>query len=787
MRLLLLQVHHNIQLLCVLYFFTIPTYTKSSTILSLSELFKRTKNLHNNKEGDERNLKKKVLHRYKLLKAKKINELLQKFKVMYPEFVKLHSAQELYGFPSLGEVDDCPFDHDGTMQGNSVREEDKIGCKNWILTIEDTIAHPVGSDSYKKLPEVFISGTMHGDETVGPSVAMEVAELLLEAAYCESLPRGIEPPKETEDSKWTEWEDELKDARRCRIKLKENSISDVDRKWLARLVTTRRIVIVPTTNALGYFRETHKEDGLDPKDDFPFENKDPADCMQTIGARTVNELYRSHLFQISLSFHSGTELIGYPWGSHSFLHDKAPDVKAMTEMADEFAEFAGPLQNEYYPTGIIDDVYGPHRGRFEDWAYGASWLKNASKVSVCNPYTYGGYDQENTVYSESMLRSISMMIHTSEDKAPEKTLLGTSYGLMNPKSALTGVIPRNMRLTLMAIDIVQPYAVITHVNGMTIQDDIVPRAYRNQRTVITTKAVNIPQGTEFINMEWIVGGGFTIDSTSLFYAKWTELPPGFDGVSQPSAAAIQAFYISDNTHEAPGGRGKTRWDTVDDPYIRGPDFTSAFDVFDFKEGDEIAVFAVAQLDKKWKNDILDGSPNPNVPPQSHLVNARTSMDWYHENDDKIIEGRLQYFSTPLTLVIGPPKSVTHELSQRISGHHRTEDEIEEIVDISFVFMGFAITCIALATLNFFKAKQEAMKKQQGASGIDAASERPSTRPYVQVMGDFDADDNDQEIQVYPAYTDYTDKNPKSNNQMDDEEEDDSDDDGLVEESIIELM
>ena len=43
----------------------------------------------------------------------------------------------------------------------------KEGCLNWILTIEDKLAHPEGSPSAKYLPEVFLSGAVHGDERVG--------------------------------------------------------------------------------------------------------------------------------------------------------------------------------------------------------------------------------------------------------------------------------------------------------------------------------------------------------------------------------------------------------------------------------------------------------------------------------------------------------------------------------------------------------------------------------------------------------------------------------------------
>jgi len=765
----------------------------------------------NNAETDieqdkiNRYLKQKVLRKYKYMNAEKIVERLHLLKALYPEFVTLQSAQELYGFPSLGEVSDCQFDHDissnsigldeaGESSVVDIREEDKVGCKNWILTIEDSIAHPVGSDSYNKLPEIFISGTMHGDETIGPTIVMELAELLLEAAYCESLPRGMEPPKETDEKKWIEWEDELKDARKCRSNLKANSIYDVDRKWLGRLVTTRRIVIVPAINALGFYRNEHREDKLDPKDDFPFESETPQECMQTIASRTISELFHEHLFQISLSFHSGTELIGYPWGNPSYLHkSKTPDERAMDEISEELSVFAGPWDSEYFPTGAINDIYGPHRGRFEDWSYSGSWIENKTLITECNPSTYGGYSKNR--HSESCLRSVTFLVHTDNDKKPDKKTLGTSYGLMNPKSPFTGVVPRNIRLSLMAIDILQPYAFFTHVNGMVIEDDIVPRAPRDPRNVAKAKAVNIPEGTEVISLEWTVSGGFTIDTTSLFFAKWTDLPPGFDGVSQPSEAAIQAFYLSDKCFEAPGGRGKSRWDTIGvDEMVRGPDFSSAFNVQNFKYGDEIAVFAVAQMDKKWKNDLdVKTLPTPNWPPQSHLVNARTKTSWYHQNDNKIIQGHVQFFSQPVTLVIGPAKSVTYELSQRIDGHFfKSQQEIEEIIDVSFIIIGFALTCVALSAINYFKARRKEWEKKHGTN-------RPSTKPYLQVFGTADEkengadddDDDDQEMVDYPTapYTDYTDKAPATKRDsfnIDDDDDDDEDESSDEDEQIITL-
>ncbi|EJK75026.1 hypothetical protein THAOC_03263, partial [Thalassiosira oceanica] len=97
------------------------------------------------------------------------------------------------------------------------------GCNNYVLIIQDKDAYPDDSDlqqlesrsdfylskedgwfnpantkydaethqksGWKYLPDVFLSGAVHGNERVGPTALMEMAELLLEAAYCESLPR----------------------------------------------------------------------------------------------------------------------------------------------------------------------------------------------------------------------------------------------------------------------------------------------------------------------------------------------------------------------------------------------------------------------------------------------------------------------------------------------------------------------------------------------------------------------------------------------------------------------
>ena len=109
-------------------------------------------------------------------------------------------------------------------------------------------------------PEVFLSGTVHGNERVGPTAVVEFASALLEM-YSSSA-------------------------------------------WARRLVDTRTIVIVPAANSLGYDANVREENGIDPNRDFAWDQA-ASSCMATVAARTINELFRRHAFQLGLTFHAG--------------------------------------------------------------------------------------------------------------------------------------------------------------------------------------------------------------------------------------------------------------------------------------------------------------------------------------------------------------------------------------------------------------------------------------------------------------------------------------------------
>jgi hypothetical protein len=83
----------------------------------------------------------------------------------------------------------------------------------------------------------------------------------------------------------------------------------------------------------------------------------------------------------------------------------------------------------------------------------------------------------------------------------------------------------------------------------------------------------------------------------------------------------------------------------------GPIFTGKITIPEgLKTLDQLVVIASARVDQSWTK--LRSNVKPLMDPQSHIVNARTNPDWYHESAGKKIIGRLDWFSIPLTVVIG---------------------------------------------------------------------------------------------------------------------------------------
>ena len=133
-----------------------------------------------------------------------------------PGLITLKTSQESFGLPTVGT---CPSGSGGSPEP----------CKNYYMTLTSGGASDVSDANGDGLPETFFSGEVHGDEQVGPHAVLETVGLMLRAAECVER---VRTGGENFDECWEYGEYEM--------------------YWLARLLSTRRHVVTPMSNALGF-------------------------------------------------------------------------------------------------------------------------------------------------------------------------------------------------------------------------------------------------------------------------------------------------------------------------------------------------------------------------------------------------------------------------------------------------------------------------------------------------------------------------------------------------------
>lgn len=574
--------------------------------------------VHDVAQHEDKQQRKLTAIQYKRLTLTQIYTQMDTLASNYPEFVTVTSTQDEFGLPSP-----C---------GNSAPQND--GCKTRYLVIEDSLIYSSSraTKALKRRPDVFLSGTLHGDERVGPVAMIEVANLLVLAAACES---GKSTQTGCDDfyAKYTPQQ----------------------AAWLARLVSTRRIVILPAANSKGYYDGTRGEGRIDPNRDFAFDN-DPTQCMRTIAARSINELFLKYLFQMSMTYHGGIENITFEWGALSVPFRKlSPDDTAQRILAKRMSYYAGELyssnvSDQFYETGDINDVlYGVYGG-FEDWAYAGSWEKNLAVK--CTPSTYGGYDISKTTYDDVSLSTFNVLMEISRSKNPGDALYGSENSLLNApfkydNNVDNGYATKTIRTALMSIDVVEPYVEITRAKSKRFYQELKPlRVLKNRwsdkKKKITTADSSKPK------IYWSVGGSFSVDETFLLYGKWSDLPLTFDSINQPSHDDIIALMNNDKFFKTGTQAGSTRWS---DPMSGAiPTFTRRVKTSRFSSGDRLAVIAVAKVDQSW-SQIPNNSWPTNTGTQSHMVNGRTDPNYNKGKTGREVQGCLYWISVPLTIKI----------------------------------------------------------------------------------------------------------------------------------------
>ncbi len=318
----------------------------------------------------------------------------------------------------------------------------------------------------------------------------------------------------------------------------------------------------------------------------------------------------------------------------------------------------------------------------EDWAFAGSW--DPERVVQCTPTTYGGYPKEKTMYNNSTLRAFNMLIETSDRKEPKREDLGSRENpLVSTSGRENGHVARNIRLALLAMDVVEPYVSIRGVEELMFEDDVVPTV--NLKRTPTSyyddaKLVWVPGGEKKSSTKeitWTVGGAMTIDGTEIVYGLWDDLPPqlaesasGFYpsmGTRNVIDAKFQVVKPSNVERGTSGGR--SRWhadgaypaeaeggDTYEQIYNFDPVFKASIDMGNLPLGTAIAVFARAKVDKDWTTTAAHVGP-AGLGPASHIVNARTNPSYFASNAGKVIHGREYgwWYSDPITVLVGDPK------------------------------------------------------------------------------------------------------------------------------------
>jgi hypothetical protein len=463
----------------------------------------------------------------------------------------------------------------------------------------------------------------------------------------------------------------------------KNNIGKDTVSWLARLVTARRIVIVPNPNSSGYYANQRRENGIDPNRDFPYNTKDPSQCMKSITARTINELFLDNLFQMSLSYHGGIDLIAFSWGAKGVPDNKvSPDDVAQRMLADKLSLYAGELyssgqlntspKGRFYETGVIKDIVYGVNGSFEDWAYAGSWEKQL-EATQCTPSIYNdGYPAEKTQYDNATLCTFNILVEISNNKNPPSSELGTNLNLFHApfvfdNNTNNGYVTKQIRTALLAIDIAEPYLEIIKFQRKKFNPESKPlkrlrkidadsnrKKWQIRRKLVKTK----PRPNR--RVEWSVGGSITVDETYLIYGKYSNFPDSFGSVNQLNQTDIDAA-VEIATATSDGDQllyvtkiqsGGTRW--TDPTSSEVPKFSTRLDLRPFNKRDKVAVYAIAKVDQNWKNPPPSGTVWPvGEDIQSHIVKQRTDASYTSNKMGKgrIVQGRLDWISAPLTIII----------------------------------------------------------------------------------------------------------------------------------------
>lgn len=418
-----------------------------------------------------------------------------------------------------------------------------------------------------------------------------------------------------------------------------------------------------------YF-QTHK----DINRDFPYLTDDKS-CMESIGARLVNELFIDHTFSLALSLHGGTESLTYPYGTPNHLKtdtipkipfrinsssDKlkiennkkindavlkfrkkefemvrfnstnAPDYNSIVGIAETATKHTTDNPKFQYPIGDMSGMVYSVTGGMEDWAYSGSWEGSPIITQPCNPTTYNKYDPSKTNYDKNhkdALKSIMFLLEVSNEKDPQQVTLGRNNldCIANLRSnAFFNEIAPNKQVCL--DDYIDGYIPRIIRLSLTLIDLLSP--YVNYKT---------KENQDGIEVEWAVGGSINVDSTYIVYDYFKKKSDCFTNKFNPDDLETLKNKLKNRTNSL---SGKGIWN-VD--YTAKDNFKEKLKK---KENFTLIFMIIAEVDKSWGKK---NNPDPDINPQTHIANLRTNANYRASNHQFELKGNI-FFKSELGVI-----------------------------------------------------------------------------------------------------------------------------------------
>ena len=529
-------------------------------------------------------------------------------------------------------------------------------CMNLIVFLTDFDSYTLDRPSY------YISSSIHGDEVIGSSSLVEFAKY-----FCDSY------------------------------EYKKNSL-------FHNILKTKLIIMTPMTNAYGYYhkkreekifiKSSNKYESVDPNRDFPYYNNknEVFNCMRTLSARTINEIFNEFIISGAITFHGGDNVLGYPWGN--YLHimrqnnkqmsTETPDFKAFDSIGKIMVKFSSSEKNENnsikkYGIGDMTQTVYPLNGALEDWAYGG-WEKyevnknnNINPIKTCKPDSFNSnYNMlwdlnKDENYYDYKLRCLIYLAEASYNKMPNEKdygindfdIKGNTRDVFDfyKTTDFFGHIPRNMRLIYSAVDLISASIYLDINNIQKISDEsintmqyTIPFIFMGCLTLRKYSIYKIP--FDHLTKDLLQKQFFEnkLNSSSLIY-------------EYNDSNSIKCYYLNNSNYNFTikftenKNDTKRNLDKNDDPlhhFVRpGGDYDYLGNVagvkvnnLNNKKGNMYIISGEAP-DEDWG---LQNKPDPNVKPQSHIVRSKINKNYFVDNGNYTLKSNYFFYSYPIIIL-----------------------------------------------------------------------------------------------------------------------------------------